>query len=192
LSTNYHSVEIKANLEPSRAPKQFDAAIMAVLKAEIEILMNKDLAYQTTSAIIPEIVAPYTTPPFSLGEFVNQNTEFVVAEIARRLNLARKTVADCLQDISAFIQETDSHDFMDFTGQFHNNPARAFLPKEEPKKETKKRGRKPKPRKDEKPVKRNGRSYKSIADAAKEDKERSYAALRQKLWRDGRKAQNGI
>lgn len=188
MSQNYHSVEkvIEYKARPD-SKAQFDTKQMDVFRAELAILMDASL--KTTVAIIPIIDAPHTTPPFRLGEFVNQNEDYVVKQIAMRLSMSQKAVIRCLKQISAFIRNEDERDSMDATGQFSSNHARQYLPPIEvepaPEPEPKKKGRKAKPRKDEKPTQHKGRSFKSIADAARSDPMTSYGTLRKAKYREG-------
>lgn len=166
-----HITEYKAFSDSDKANGgEFSEVHADVFRAELAILMDESLKRQVVTPIKPEITPPHKTAPFTLGEFVNQNRAYVVHQIALRLHMTEAAVKQRLREISAFVWGNPNMDL-----------APDYLPKLKP------RGRPRKPRKDEKAIVHNGRSYKSIAEAARKDTERSYAALRQKLWRESKK-----
>lgn len=175
-------VEIEAKIHQNelRLKPQFGGIEELLFRAELETLLNEYKARYVTQAIDYS----YGAKARYVGEFVKQDRDYILGELQKRLaslgmypdndqlTLYLKNISKVIagklargEDISA----------IPFTGKSYA-----------------KRGRPPKPRKrnHKTPVFHNGKPYESIAAAAKEDSERSYAALRQKLWRDAEKNAN--
>ena len=156
-------------IEDKAKPKQkksFDArqAMLDVFRAELAILM-KDEDNRT--------IRPFEIPPgYDERYFIDrvvQDREYIETVMMQRLKLSRWRIREFLQEVTEQVK----------AGMVN---APDYAPRQS--KTKKKAGRKVKPRQGK--PKQVGQ-YKSIKEASLHDKERSYAALRQKLWRESQR-----
>ena len=160
----YHIVEIKAFQGNSNYHGQFDELAEDILRAELAILFDKQKGKQAVKPVEPKIVAPFTTPPFRLGEFVEQEKPFILAEIQRKYPGFRKSLIQSqLRKLTALAQDNpDAWNASAYAPPVEVEPEP--LPAPEPKKG---RGKKRKEKKQgrKRPIEINGQAFESMAEA---------------------------
>lgn len=161
----YHITELKAFQGGNNYSGQFDDLAEDILKAELAILADKQKGKQAVKPIEPKIVAPFTTPPFVFGEFVEQEKQYILAEIERKYPGFRKSLIQAqLRKLSLLAEQNP--DAWNAAAYAPPIEAAEELPPPEPKK--KGRGKKRKERKQGRmrPIEINGVPYPSVAEAA--------------------------
>jgi hypothetical protein len=179
----YHIVEIKAFSGGSNYRGQFDKVAEDILRAELAILADKLKSKQAVKPVEPKIVAPFTTPPFRLGEFVEQEKDYIFAEIQRKYPGFRKSLIQAqLRKLTALAQDNpDAWNASAYAPPLEVEPE--LLPSPEPKKG---RGKKRKEKKQgrKRPVEVNGTLYESVAMAARTEQGLSRGYIRYHMDKD--------
>lgn len=167
-----------------------------ILRMELEVLLDEENKRRVVSPIIPEIVAPFRTPPFAMGEFVKQNTEFIVNQIYWRLNrrYIKQDIRDYLAGIDAKLyadnaSSFDANDYLRIEEKLEEkeDKIKPILPEKKSKgrhKEILKAGRK-------RAIEVNGVPFESIKQAERETGH-SYDYLKEKTLKAIKQMQNSL
>lgn len=159
-------IEVKAK---SNRKQQYQQKLLDVFTSELAVLLKERKDNEQDLTVRPMEIPPAFDSNY-FEDCVVQDEDYIEGEMLKRLQsqgirISRWQIRDYLKAMTKQAKESSSYSALNYA------PI---------KKAEKKRGRKPKS-KQGKP-KRVGQ-YKSIKEASLHDNQRSYAALRQKLWR---------